>query len=131
MPNLQTGKGSNVLFVAPFDVVINDFGKVIEGVNRRFGTKCSALPHDESTVSECFSRIENGAPVKPDGCLDESVVNRPSRYRAKLKPTLLEDLRNSRRMLRKLEEAHELYTTFCQAPGRAQLCQEPQPAPLQ
>jgi hypothetical protein len=116
------------LFVAPFDIIVNDFPSVIDGLNRRFGTGYSALPHDGTTVAVCFSRIEGATPYEPDGSLDESIVNRPSRHRAKLKPALLEELRKSPRMLRKLELANELFNEFCQAPSRARLTQPPKPS---
>ena|SRR5436190_16651890 len=105
---------AEALFVAPFEVVIKDFGRVIDGLNKRFGACFSALPHDEKMVSQCFLRIEEGAPTEPNGSPNESVVQRPSLHRARLKPALLHDLRNSRRMRGKLEEASKLYNLFCQ-----------------
>jgi hypothetical protein len=119
------------LFVAPFDVVIRDFGKVIDGLNDRFGTQFSKLPHDRKMVSECFSRIEEVAPVEVDGSPDESIIHRPSTFRKELKPTVLRDLRSSRRASSKLEEAKELYNAFCQAPSRASLLQTPPPNQVQ
>lgn len=119
------------LFVAPFEVVTRDFGKVIEGLNDRFRTQFSTLPHDGKMVSECFSRIEEVAPVEVDGSPDESIIHRPSMFRQELKPSVLRDLKSSRKAFRKLEEAKELYTAFCQAPARASLPQTPPPNPVQ
>src|SRR5262249_23391818 len=118
------------LFVAPFDVVTKDFGKVIAGLNDRFGTRFSSLPHDGKMVSECFSRIEELAPGEIDGSPAESIIHRPSTFRQELKPAVLRDLRSSRRASAKLEEAKELYTAFCQAPSRACLTQTSAPAPV-
>ena len=119
------------LFVAPFDVVTRDFGKVIEGLNDRFGTRFCALPHDGKMVSECFSRIEEVAPVEDDGSPDESIIHRPSTLRQELKPTVLRDLRSSRKASAKPEEAKELYSAFSQAPSRASLPHAPPPNPVQ
>jgi len=119
------------LFVAPFDVVIRDFGKVIEGLNARFGSQFSTLPHDGKMVSECFSKIEELAPVEVDGSPDESIIHRPSTFREELKPAVLRELRSSRKASSKLEEAKELYTAFCQAPSRASLPQTRPPNPVQ
>ena len=119
------------LFVAPFEVVTRDFGQVIQGLNDRFGTQFSTLPHDGKMVSECFSRIEEIAPVEVDGALDESIIYRPSSFRQELKPVVLRELRSSLKTSAKLDEAKELYHAFCQAPSRASLPQTTSPNPVQ
>ena len=113
------------LFVAPFEVVTIDFAKVVGDFNQRFGTSYASLPHNGSTVGQCFSLIEETTSVEPNGQLNELVVCRPSPFRANIKPALLRELHTSRRLSRKLETASELYRTFCQAPSRASLTQTP------
>lgn len=99
------------LFVASFEVVTTQFGRVVESFNQRFGTNYSHLPHNPEMVANCFSRIEEI--FAPNGEINELTVARPSASRARLKYGLVEQLRRSPLLQRKLERANELYATFC------------------
>ena len=100
------------LFVARFEDAIADFTGVLRKLNARFGTKYSALPKESGSTRRCLKYVEDcmrGA----DGTVNEFMVARPSPRRAALKPALVEELKSSRRLARKMESANKLYTLFC------------------
>lgn len=51
--------------IATFDEVTEDFGRVVRGVNERFGTCFSEFQHTMDNVSECYSIIEDRARRPP------------------------------------------------------------------
>ena len=106
------------LFIAPFEETISDFGGLLQRFNKRFGTQYKALPADARSASRCVGFVEDWLRA-PDGSLNELIVSRPSPKRAAMKPKLLEALRNSPRLTRKLEEANHYYERFCQGAARA------------
>ncbi|HEX2971916.1 MAG TPA: hypothetical protein VHP11_06265 [Tepidisphaeraceae bacterium] len=105
------------LFIAPFEVTTTRFDRVIDGFNQAFGTNYAAFKHDPAAVSDCFSRIEKVSPMDADGSVNEFAVCRPSPRRNELKPKMLQELRSSPLLLRKLGDANALYAAFCHAPS--------------
>ncbi len=100
------------LLVATFEMVTADFGAVTERFNQRFGTHYAAFRHAPAAVTECFSRIDKTSPLSGS----ELGVCRPSEKRAKMKPKLRQQLRETPALIRKLEMANERYAAFTAAP---------------
>jgi hypothetical protein len=105
------------LFIAPFETTTSQFGRVIEQFNRKFGTHYATFNHEPEAVAQCFSRIEDLERHGENGAVHELRVCRPSAQRAGLKPAFLKQLRTSRSLARKLQEANELYAAFHPAPA--------------
>jgi hypothetical protein len=99
------------LFIASFEEVTNRFDLVVQNCNARFGTSFAALAPSDCTSDRCFSLVEDWF-RGPDGSVDELVVARPSDHRAGLKAKLVEDLRNSPKLARKLAAAEQMYSNF-------------------
>ncbi len=49
----------NYFVIADFEIVVNDFGKIIQAVNRKFGTDFQEFMHTEENVQKCFSIIDD------------------------------------------------------------------------
>lgn len=100
------------LVVAPFEIVLGDFGSVIREVNRRFDTAFEVLedaPESETAVLERIEAMERED--NPQGAIRENAVARPSEERRQAKLALLptwEDpaLANQR------QRASDLYASF-------------------
>ncbi|MFT4572553.1 MAG: hypothetical protein ACI8TX_003173 [Hyphomicrobiaceae bacterium] len=78
------------VIVAPFDVVIDDFGTIIEALNRRFGTSFETFLGDTASRNAIRQRIE--AMERDDSGADgirEHAVSRPSQERDAAKAQLL------------------------------------------
>jgi len=101
------------LFLARFEEAVSDFAGVVKRLNARFGTRFSALPEQPGSLSRCISYIEDHARGE-DGRVNEFTVSRPSNQRVGLKPKLLEELKGSDRLVRKMEVADQLYRQFCE-----------------
>jgi hypothetical protein len=69
--------------LAPFQLVVSNFGAVIEQVNRRFGSRFEPFAHDEANVRRCFELIEqrNQALFGRGNRIIETSVARPSPVR--------------------------------------------------
>lgn len=68
-----------------FEEVISDYGRVIERVNARFGTKFATFDHDEEGVKKVFAQIEDIDRTKYEGMIWESKIPRPSVAREGMK----------------------------------------------
>ena len=99
------------LLLAPFETVTTQFDRVIVDLNARFGTAYLSRPHDETTIAECFARIEDKGRCRVDG-LNERRVCRPSPQRVPLQAELRQVLANSAPLQRKLARANDLYEYF-------------------
>ncbi len=76
--------------IATFENVTNDFGKVVEKINEKFGTKFVPFKHTDKAVKEIFEKIELIS--KSRGPSTEEYMERPSRKKEKLKNNIkLED----------------------------------------
>lgn len=78
---------------APFELVINDFGKVIQQVNKRFGTDFEMFEHTEENINTCFKLIDQ-MDMEDQGSksITTSTVARPSRERDNLKASIANTL---------------------------------------
>ncbi len=70
--------------LAPFELVTRDFGSVIRGVNRRFGTRFADFTQTEEFVAEIFGDMDK-ANVAAYGTLKITHVPRPHEDRNRLK----------------------------------------------
>ncbi len=65
--------------VAPFDIVIKDFGKIIKKVNKQHKTKYLPFIHNKDNVAKVFKEIEKINLSMFKG--QESHLSRPSKYK--------------------------------------------------
>jgi hypothetical protein len=79
--------------VATFDQVTTDFGRVVERVNERFGTRFVPFEHTEENVRRCWEAIDRDYRTRTEGREDEFLrtVARPSPAREELKRRLREE----------------------------------------
>ncbi|MEM6253275.1 MAG: hypothetical protein AAF821_10165 [Cyanobacteria bacterium P01_D01_bin.156] len=70
--------------LAEFETVTNNYGSIIEEVNRKYETSFTSFEHSDENVKECFRWIEEGF-QQTFGKLSEKVVCRPSESRESLK----------------------------------------------
>lgn len=93
--------------VAPYEVVIGDFGAVVDDVNRRFGTTFCRYEHTPENEDTIRWQTDWSGLVHGDGKqVDEFAVGRPSALRAARKPAALEAVTSQRVAM---AEAQQLY----------------------
>ncbi len=80
-----------------FEEVTEDFGRVIERVNEKFGTTFALFSHDEESVSELFAGMEAQARKQYGETLLERKVQRPSAERRQVKHEIEYDLEDPKR----------------------------------
>jgi hypothetical protein len=91
-----------------FEEVTEDFGRVIQRLNDKFGTTFSLFHHDEQSVSKVFGGMETHARKKYGEKLWERKVQRPSAARERMKQEIRYDLENPKRR-RLIAEAEAVY----------------------
>lgn len=91
-----------------FEEVTEDFGRVIERVNRKFGTTFSLFRHDEANVNRLFAGMEAHAKRLYGEKLIERKVQRPSVDRQRIKPEIEFDLDSPKRK-KLVSEAEAVY----------------------
>ncbi len=79
-----------------FEEVTEDFGRVIERVNRKFGTTFSLFRHDEANVNKLFAGMETQTKRQYGEKLLERKVQRPSVDRQRIKSEIEYDLDSPR-----------------------------------
>jgi hypothetical protein len=80
---------------ATFEEVISDFGRVVDQVNRRYGTEFVRFDHTEATTASVLAEIEEDYLTRiPPGKRFERVVPRPSEWRRQLKEELRQAYRD-------------------------------------
>jgi hypothetical protein len=99
------------LFISPFDLTISHFQKVLQAFNLRFGTNYTSPTLSQKTSDDCLARVEDWLRA-PDGSINELIVSRPSPKRAAIKASMLETLRESPSLSRKLKMADTLFEEF-------------------
>lgn len=94
--------------VAPYEVVISDFGAVVDEVNRRFGTTFRRYEHTPENENTIRWQTDWSGLVHGDGkTVDEFAVGRPSALRAARKPAALEAVTSQRAAMADAEELYE------------------------
>lgn len=99
--------------VGLFDVVVSDFGAVIDAVNARFGTafaRYEATPENEAVA---FVLVEQMNRLECRGDLVETHVGRPSTERNRRKAELSGQL-DSAQLRPRLQRAEDLYHRYAQ-----------------
>lgn len=71
--------------IVSFEDVINNYGSVIERVNRKFGTRFKIYHHNEKNNAIVFNKIEDMERDYSGARFNETKVSRPSALRDKLK----------------------------------------------
>jgi hypothetical protein len=80
---------------ATFDEVVEDFGKVIDRINERYGTGFARFEHTEENAASILAEIEEDYLTRdPPGEHFERIVPRPSDRRLQLKEELRERYRD-------------------------------------
>jgi hypothetical protein len=75
--------------VAPFDLAISDFGRILAAVNFRFGTAFTPYQKTEASERLVRERVEDmDRTNSPIGVLREHAVSRPSSVRTAAKPRM-------------------------------------------
>jgi hypothetical protein len=97
--------------VAPFDLVVSDFGRVIDEVNDRFGTAFRRYERTPANEEKAFELVEEMNRLESGGEVVETHVGRPSEERARRKEELRALLDRPRTTVR-LREAEELYQKY-------------------
>ena len=80
-----------------FEEVTDDFGRVIQRLNDKFGTTFSLFRHDEENVEKLFAGMETQARKKYGERLWERKVQRPAAVREKIKGEIEYDLEDAKR----------------------------------
>jgi hypothetical protein len=91
-----------------FEEVTEDYGRVIQRLNDKFGTAFSLFRHDEENVSKVFADMETHARRKYGETLWERKVQRPSAVRERMKDEIEYDLENPKRK-KLIAEAEAVY----------------------
>jgi hypothetical protein len=97
----------DAMVISDFELVTTDFGRVIEEINRRFGTEFEPFEHTDLNVTRCFEVIDERHRAQY-GAIVESHVSRPSAPREQLKEALSERL-GAPPLSGLRRRAHELY----------------------
>lgn len=93
-----------------FEDVIDDYGAVMNRINKKFNKSYLLFNHDESNVEQVFRHVEY-YDIKNEGRLSEDTVARPSKDRTN-KEALRENLLQDKKFVALLEEANTAYKAF-------------------
>jgi hypothetical protein len=101
---------TSAIVIAPFEVVVADFGRVIESVNNRFGTSFKRYlrtDEDEIAVRKMVEKMD--ARQNLNGQPRETMVSRPSPVRQAKQPLIVEKIMQCGP---ELESAEAIYRRF-------------------
>lgn len=96
-----------------FDRVTDDFGSVLDEVNRRFGTSFRRYDPTADNEARAFELVEEMNRLESGGQVVETHVGRPSEERARRKAQL-QALLDRPRTAAKLRDAERLYARYVQ-----------------
>jgi hypothetical protein len=97
---------------ATFEEVVDDFGKVIDRVNERYGTDFVSFEHTEENAASVLAEIEDDYLTRdPPGERFERIVPRPSERRLQIKEELSEQYRHPA-LAEARTRANSLYDRF-------------------
>ena len=97
-----------------FEKITDDFGSVVERLNRQFSTDFEVFNHNERNEEKVFKEIEKLKIMAPNEDKEEA-VSRPSEYREKKKAEARERL-NCKRVDEIKSGAVEVYKEFIEPP---------------
>ena len=83
--------------LGPFEEVTQDYGRVIERINERFGTTFSPFRHDEENVDRVFARMEKNSRKRYGEARWETKVSAPSDVKERMKREIVYELEDPRR----------------------------------
>lgn len=109
----QVLPAADSMVIATFEQVTDDFGRVIERVNNRFGSAFKPFLHTQDNVDECFRRIEsrNAQRFGRGSRWLETGVARPSEHRRASRARIMEAL-DSVTLRPRLARARAFYQQF-------------------
>jgi hypothetical protein len=118
------------LFIARFEDVTADFGRVTLAFNAHSATAYTCFNHSPKNVALCLSQID-AMFRRRDGSIDEFRVSRPSQARNARKQALVAEALNSPKAQDALRQAQSVYDLFSQTAHRNDLSptHKPTPAP--
>ena len=98
--------------VAPFELVVSDFGAVIDRVNERFGTSFVRFESDRASELAAVALVEEMNRRECDGEVVESHVGRPSAERENRKQAVRRQMERprTRGLLDRAERVFQAYT---------------------
>ena len=91
-----------------FEEVTEDYGRVIERINERFGTTYAPFRHDEENVGRVFARMEKNSRKRFGAGRWETKVSAPSDLKDRMKREIGYDLEEPKRK-RLIAEAEAVY----------------------
>lgn len=105
--------------VAPFELVVSDFGAVVDAVNARFGTTFARYTETPENKEAAFELVEQMNREECHGKLVETHVGRPSGERTSGKVLVRDAVRSpgTKALLAQAEELYERYARI--APAQA------------
>lgn len=100
--------------VGLFDQVVNDFGSVIETVNRRYGTSFVPYESTKENEADAFALVEQMNRLECRGAVVETHVGRPSAQRAQHKADIQAQLQRPRTvaLLRQADDVYNRYASW-------------------
>ncbi len=108
---------TSAIVIAPFEVVVADFGRIIQWVNERFGTSLNAYlgtDEDEIAVRKMIDQMDSHQSL--DGQPREAMVSRPSVVRRARRAGFVDEVAECEP---ELESANAIYHRLLHAgPGR-------------
>jgi hypothetical protein len=107
--------------VGLFDVVVSDFGAVVDAVNDRFGTDFARYEPTPANKAAAFALVEEMNRLESGGAVVETHVGRPSAEREERKRHLAAVLGEPRTasLLREADELHAQYVQLARSQGVA------------
>jgi hypothetical protein len=102
-----------------FEEVTEDYGRVIERINERFGTTFSPFRHDEENVGRVFARMEKNSRKRYGEARWETKVSAPSDLKERMKREIgyeLEDPKRER-LIAAAEAIYDRLTSPRPVPG--------------
>ncbi|MDH3587771.1 MAG: hypothetical protein OEQ74_00055 [Gammaproteobacteria bacterium] len=98
--------------IARFEDITDDFGRVIERLNNKWGTQFQVFDHNEENVARAFARLESLESGREIGEINEDRVARPSGQRSEKSASIRAQLL-SPACAKRLNQARELYDSLC------------------
>jgi len=98
-----------------FEEVTEDYGRVIERINERFGTTYAPFRHDEENVGRVFARMEKNSRKRYGEARWETKVSAPSDLKERMKREIGHELEDPGRK-RLIAEAEAVYDRLVSTP---------------
>ncbi|MEW8656822.1 MAG: hypothetical protein AB2603_00740 [Candidatus Thiodiazotropha endolucinida] len=101
----------NDVVIGEFELVTNDYGKIIESINKKYNLNYLPFKHTVSNQEEVFKMVQHVGKNESNNILDERKVARPSDERSVIKTRLMPQIL-SEKYCGKINKANDIYTAF-------------------